>query len=350
LERRTFESDPGPRWVVQPTAWRRVRVLHSPENQGARPSGWLSIFKSMFERDVDNPAADPAAGDRVSAYRLDEIAAAERLIRIEQAKQVDAVVSYVRRQRMLHGESDLVERGSALEVAAALRCSQGSAQRFIADAEALVADHPEVLNTLESGRINLWVARQVVAATGCLRPELRRLIDGDLASEAATLLPGQVREMADRRVAAADPDAAAKRARRARAEKNVFHAKRPDTMGLLGANLPAEQAVACFEALDHDARAKRADGDHRSIDHIMCDTLVERLTGARRATEHLDKGAAELPHGVAARRTATRPSTSRARPTPPDLRRPSSSRRYVIGSDSITRRRLVGCPADQPAD
>jgi hypothetical protein len=94
-----------------------------------------------------------------------------------------------------------------------------------------------------------------------------------------------VREMADRRVAAADPDGAAKRARRARAEKNVFHAKRPDTMGLLGANLPAEQAAACYEALDHDARGKRADGDQRSIAHIMCDTLVERLTGARRATD-----------------------------------------------------------------
>jgi hypothetical protein len=239
----------------------------------------------MFERDVDNAAADQAAGDRVSGYRLDEITAAERLIRTEQAKQVDAVVSYVQRQRVLYGESDPVERGCAMEVAAALRCSQGTAQRFIADAETLVADHPGVLDALESGRINLWVARQIVTATGCLKPQLRRLIDANLAAEAATVLPGQVREMVDRRVAEADAEAAAKRARRARADKNVFYAKRPDTIGLLGANLPAEQAAACFEALDHDARAKRADGDQRTIDHIMCDTLVERLTGATKATD-----------------------------------------------------------------
>jgi hypothetical protein len=56
----------------------------------------------------------------------------------------------------------------------------------------------------------------------------------------------------------------------------------------LGATLPAEQALACWTALDDHARGRRADGDDRAIAEIMCDTLVERVTGAARADRAAD--------------------------------------------------------------
>ncbi|MBA2738524.1 MAG: HNH endonuclease, partial [Nocardioidaceae bacterium] len=52
----------------------------------------------------------------------------------------------------------------------------------------------------------------------------------------------------------------------------------------LVARLPAAQAAACWHALDHHARGRRADGDDRTITQLMADTLVERLTGITAAT------------------------------------------------------------------
>jgi hypothetical protein len=108
-------------------------------------------------------------------------------------------------------------------------------------------------------------------------------VDAALAEEAAQLLPGQVKAAADTRLAALDPDAAAARADQARARRDVWYAPRPDGVAAVGATLPAEQALACWTALDRHARGRRADGDHRTIAQIMADTLVERLTGAARA-------------------------------------------------------------------
>jgi hypothetical protein len=56
-------------------------------------------------------------------------------------------------------------------------------------------------------------------------------------------------------------------------------------MGWLSANLPAEQTRGCWAALDHQARGLKADGDQRSLRHLMCDTLVERVTGSSAADQ-----------------------------------------------------------------
>jgi hypothetical protein len=64
-----------------------------------------------------------------------------------------------------------------------------------------------------------------------------------------------------------------------------------DGTGSVSALLPAEQAVACWQALDHDARGMRADRDERSLNDLMCDLLVERVTGQVEATNlHLEVG------------------------------------------------------------
>lgn len=227
-----------------------------------------------------------AGGDALSGRLLDQIGAAERRVGAIYAEQVEAIVAYVDRQhRRYPGDVEQVERGSAFEIAAALGCSQASARTMMADAADLVEHHPAVLAAVGNGELAFWVSRMIVNGTRVLSPEQCRTIDAEIATEASTLLPGQVRDMVDRRVAAIDADAAARRAARARADKDVFYAPRPDTMALFGATLPAEQATACYNALDRVARAKRADGDLRSIAHLMCDTLVERVTGARRVSE-----------------------------------------------------------------
>jgi hypothetical protein len=51
-------------------------------------------------------------------------------------------------------------------------------------------------------------------------------------------------------------------------------------MAYLDAYLPVEQATSCWRNLHAFATARRAAGDIRSLHRLICDTLVERLTGA----------------------------------------------------------------------
>src|SRR5215203_2526069 len=56
-------------------------------------------------------------------------------------------------------------------------------------------------------------------------------------------------------------------------------------MAILSGYLPVEQGVACLAALRRHTDTVKADGDPRSRDQIMADTLVERLTGQDAAAD-----------------------------------------------------------------
>ena len=56
-------------------------------------------------------------------------------------------------------------------------------------------------------------------------------------------------------------------------------------MAVLNAFLPVEQGVACYASLKAHTDARRANGDIRSRDQIMADTLVERVTGQTAADD-----------------------------------------------------------------
>jgi Domain of unknown function (DUF222) len=135
------------------------------------------------------------------------------------------------------------------------------------------------------GQVSQSAAKHIVHATEPLTSEQRRAIDAELAELACNLTPGDVRKAADRKVTATDPDAAARRAAVARARKAVRAIMHGDGTGSVSALLPAEQAVAVWQALDHEARCRRSDGDERSINDLMSDTLVERVTGQSTATD-----------------------------------------------------------------
>ena len=135
-----------------------------------------------------------------------------------------------------------------------------------------------------------WTARSrrlppsVVKACEVLDREQRRALDDELSDLASRLSPGQVKKAADRAVAA-DPEAAFARACRARAAKNIRAVVNGDGTGTLVATFPVEQTVAVWEALDHEARCRRADGDERSIRELICDLFVERVTGRTPAND-----------------------------------------------------------------
>jgi hypothetical protein len=128
-------------------------------------------------------------------------------------------------------------------------------------------------------------ARHIVRETEPLSSEQRQVIDAELTALACELTPGDTRNAAVRKVTATDPEAAEKRAALARARKSVRAVMHGDGTGTLSALLPAEQSLACWQALDHEARCRRADGDERPLNDLMGDLLVERVTGQTKAED-----------------------------------------------------------------
>ncbi|MDX6317851.1 MAG: hypothetical protein QOD35_1251, partial [Nocardioidaceae bacterium] len=167
------------------------------------------------------------------------------------------------------------------EVALSMDVSVLTAQSFMSDAHSLVERHPAVLGAVESGELALSAARAVAIETSSIDdPELQRLADTVIAEEAVDVLPGKVRGLAERRVIEIDPDAAARRATKERADRHVRLVPAGADMAYLDAYLPVEQATSCWQNLHAFATAQRAAGDTRSLHRLICDTLVERLTGA----------------------------------------------------------------------
>jgi hypothetical protein len=82
-----------------------------------------------------------------------------------------------------------------------------------------------------------------------------------------------------------DADAAAERAQQRREDVRVNLTPHPDGVATLTVEGPAEQLTAVHGALESWALGLRSAGDERTLEQIMCTTLVERVTGASHVTD-----------------------------------------------------------------
>ena len=254
-------------------------------------------FRHMIEGRIRELVADvTAASDGwTPRERIDAIAELETAVAMLQAVSSVEAVAYVEQRRSAdktaRTDTGIAGRGAPVEIAMARGVSRATVDYQLAFARQLVDDHPTLLAACLDGQVCQSAAKHIVQATEPLTPEQRRAIDGELAELACELTPGEVRKAACRKVAATDPQAAERRAAAARARKAVRAIMHGDGTGSLTALLPAEQAVAAWQTLDHEARCRRSEGDERSIDALMCDLLVERVTGQAAATDlHLEVG------------------------------------------------------------
>ena len=248
-------------------------------------------FENVIDEQVRRLVGDLRPGTDACPpdERVDRIAALDRAINsLHAALSVEtAMFAEQRRAEDLADgiAADSAGRGAAVELGMARRVSKAAIEHQLAFARPLVDDFPQLLAACLEGRISQAAAKHVVKACEALEREQRRAIDGDLTVLALRLTPGQVKKAADRRVAAADPNAALAAARVARARKSIRAIVNGDGTGTLVATLPVEQAVAAWQALDHEARCRRADGDARSIRELTCDLFVERVTGRTPAAD-----------------------------------------------------------------
>ncbi|MGD8202373.1 DUF222 domain-containing protein, partial [Ornithinimicrobium sp. W1679] len=170
-------------------------------------------------------------------------------------------------------------RAVADDLAAARRTSPYWAGRELTAARALVGEMPATFAALAGGTISPAQARLVTEATSCLDPADRAQVDRRLAGSLAGASTRQIVAAARALAYEVDPAGFVARARRAAADRGVSVRPAPDVMGLLCARLPAAQAIATHQVLRTHAEGARAAGDPRTLNQLMADELVARVTG-----------------------------------------------------------------------
>ena len=257
----------------------------------------LDDLRSLTGALVDEPHDDHALGELTETQVVDLLRSLEDLKAAACATQADLAVRLDHTVRAREAAAGVAAarrgRGVANQVALARRESPHRGRVLLGFAQDLATDLPHTRAALAAGRLNEHRAMIIARETGCLDSHQRSQVDHDTSAPAdvgeddpldglgTARLAGQVRA----RVAATDPAAVVRRQRRAESERHVSVRPAPDGMAYLSGLLSLTQAVACYAALDRDAKAIVAAGDPahpgrpRSKGQVMADLLVERVTG-----------------------------------------------------------------------
>jgi hypothetical protein len=201
-------------------------------------------------------------GEVSDGERIDRIARLEKLkaaaAGLQAAESVRFAQSQVAQQIAADVHPKAIGRGIADQLALA---------------RALWFDLPGTFRLLTGGQLSEYVASLVVSETRHLDARTRREVDTKIVRAGITGMgPRRAAACARRHAYQADPHGYLERGRTERKHRRV---------GLR----PVEQGVACLAALRRHTDAAKADGDQRTRDQIMADTLVERLTGQAAAAD-----------------------------------------------------------------
>jgi hypothetical protein len=227
--------------------------------------------------------ADPV--HEFGAARIDAIVALDRSIRAAQAEQLAQIAALhderVEFMGINRGDPTLSVIG---EVGMARNISPSAAGNQVG--LALGLDRmPRVKDLFLAGQISEPVVRAVVRESVSLAMDDFVILDGEIASQLPGLTHVQAGQLTARAVIRIDAEAARARAERNRADQRVSMFPDTDGVAILQVRGPAEQILAAHTALDQHARALRAAGDDRTLGQVMCQTLVERVTGQRYAED-----------------------------------------------------------------
>ena len=165
-----------------------------------------------------------------------------------------------------------------------LGVSREQAMSMLAEARRFGQVLPATLAEWEAGRIDERKADAIADATGVLD-------DAEAAAVEAAVLPGAaeahhrlLRDRLRRAVAKADPDGAARRHQRAKADRRMSISRGEEGMAALWLGGTAEQTEASWRCVDRLARSLGT-SDPRTLDQKRVDLAHELLQGTLSVTE-----------------------------------------------------------------
>ncbi len=249
-------------------------------------------------------------GDMADDALVEAVAAWDRLAAWAAAGQARVVAELLARCTSSH-ETEFL----GAEIAARLAVTRSAADRLVALAvgTSLV---PAVGDALVRGDIGVAKAHVLLDTIGHLPLEVRRRVIATVLPLAPGLTSPELRQRVRRSEIEIDPGAADRRHEAARRGRFVRLDPAEDAMAWLTAYLPADQAVAAYEAIDAAANAARLPGDDRDADARRADVLVAALGTALGSATHVDVVRAVDPAEGSAGRPGSVPGPAGATPAP----------------------------------
>jgi hypothetical protein len=183
-------------------------------------------------------------------------------------------------------DPDLSWDAACTEVRAALRLTRRAADTHLDTAVALRQRLPRVLQTLRDGEIDTPRARVLLHGTDHLdEPTARQVIDR-IIDEAPGLTTGQLRDRLRRLCVDTEPDTAQQRYEQAVDQRRVVVEASPDgTAHLIGMDLPPDRVMEITRRIDRLAKTINSAAEHRTIDQIRADVMMDLLAGKHRNTK-----------------------------------------------------------------
>ncbi|MEV1291288.1 DUF222 domain-containing protein [Pseudonocardia sp. NPDC049635] len=170
------------------------------------------------------------------------------------------------------------------EVALTLRVSLEEARCMLAGAVRFAQVLPATLAEWEAGRIDERKAEAIAHATSVLTDELAREVEARVLPGAATASRRLLQDRLRRAVARVDPQGAARRHERARADRRMSISRSDDGMASLWFSAAADQTEASWRSVDRLARSLGAD-DPRTLDQRRVDLAHQLLQGTVSITD-----------------------------------------------------------------
>lgn len=245
----------------------------------------------MERLDAVDAAFDETIADLAGCDAAATLALAARLARLTARLEGLTIHAHVHLARLrppdLGDETDApYSPFAADELAAELTQSPRTMSSRLATAWEIASQLPAALADLTAGMLDHTRLAALHQLTTCLTAGQRATVEATMLAGSRLASPSQWRRKIHRLVGRLDPAAAAKRQRRAHAERAISVQALEDGMAQLTAILAAEDAQAIYDRVHQIARADvHADGDTRPIDARRADVLTALLLGNRR--EHV---------------------------------------------------------------
>ena len=220
-------------------------------------------------------AIDPASLD--DAGRLAYANGVQRVANAMLARKAEAVAGLTGAQingNQIGNDRVDAQRLAASEVGAALALGSGAADLLVAVSNEFVHRLPRTLALARRGDLSWDKVTTLATATAPLSDEQVAAVEARVLPFAARRTPQQHRDAVRRAVDRIDPEGAERRRELAKSDVRMIATHYGDGMGELFARMPSEQLDVISAAADHRARAMKAAGDPRPLEHLRVAAMV----------------------------------------------------------------------------